>query len=174
MSVFKNLTLRVLSWIFVMQNFKCEHVRAMCLRRVRAHRKIVMYAHPVFGLIANCCAPVATASGMLHCQSICTSHKQRVTAVSRRRPRRRLRWQAPAAADGRPRTFSLTSKASLHRRMFDHSVKLFQTGRPVAEVVVHGCPVLVFLAVVPLADCANLGPRLTSAPLAGMIGQQFI
>ena len=166
MSVFKNLNLRVLSWIFVMQNFTCEHLRAMCLERVRAHRKIVMYAHPMFGLNANCCAPVATASGMLRCQSICTSHKQRVTAVSRRRPRRRLRWQAPAAADGRPRTFSLTSKASLRRRMFDHSVKLFQT---------H----LVFLAVdlvtcVPLADCANLGPRRTSAPLAGMIGQQFI
>ena len=161
----------VLSWIFVMQNFTCEHLRAMCLERVRAHRKIVMYAHPMFGLIAHCCAPVATASGMLHCQSICTSHKQRrVIAVSRRRPRRRLRWQAPAAADGRLRTFSLTSKASLRRRIFDHSVKLFQTGRPVAEVVVHGCPELVVLAVMPLAAFANLGPRRTSAPLAGMIG----
>ena len=169
MSVFKNLNLRVLSWIFVMQNFKCEHLRAMCLERVRAHRKFAMCAHPMFGLIANCCAPVATARGMLHCQSICTSHIQRVTAVSRRRPRRRLRWQAPAAADGRPRTFSLTSKASLHRRIFDHSVKLFQT-----DLVFLAVEVLVFLAVVPLADCANLGPRRTSAPLAGMIGQQFI
>ena len=158
MCAFKNLNLRVLSWIFVMQNFKCEHLRAMCMRRVQAHRKIVMYAHPMFGLIAHCS----------------TSRKQRLTAVSRRRPRRRLRWQAPAAADGRPRTFSLTSKASLRRRCFDHSVKLFPTGRPVAEVVVHGCPVLVFLAVMPLAAHANLGPRRTSAPLAGMIGQQFI
>ena len=143
----------------------------MCLNRVRAHRKIAMYAHPMFGLIANCCAPVATASGMLHCQSICTSHIQRVTAVSRRRPRRRLRSQAPAAADGRPRTFCLTSKAS---SADDHSAKLFQTGRPVAEVVVHGCPELVVLAVMPLAAFANLGPRRTSAPLAGMVGQQFI
>ena len=172
MSVFKYLNVRVLSWIFVMQIFKCEHLSAMCLERVRAHRKIVMYAHPMFGLIANCCAPVATASGMLHWENICTSHLQRVRR-QRRRPRRRLRWQAPAAA-ALPRTFSLTSKASLHRRIFDNSVELVQTGRPVAEVVVHGCPVLVFLAVVPLADCANLGPRRTHAPLAGMIGQQFI
>ena len=173
MSVFKNLNLRVLSWIFVMQNFTCEHLRAMCLERVRAHRKIAMYAHPMFGLIANCCAPVATASGMLHWESICTSHKQRVTAVSRRRPRRRLRWQAPAAA-ALPRTFSLTSKAFLNRRNSYHSVELLPTGGPVAELVVHGVPMLVLFAVVPLAEYAFLGPRLTPAPLAGMIGRQFI
>ena len=156
-----------------MQKFKCEHLRAMCLKRVQAHRKIAMCAHPMFGLIAHCCAPVATASGMLHWGSICTSHKHRVTAVSRRRPRRRLRWQAPAAA-ALHRTFSLTPKASLNRRNSYHSVELLPTGGPVAEFVVHGDPVLVLFAVVPLAEYAFLGPRLTFAPLAGMAGRQFI
>ena len=129
----------------------------MCLKRVQAHRKIVMYAHPMFGLIAHCC----------------TSRKQRVTAVSRRRPRRRLRWQAPAAA-ALPRTFSLTSKAFLNRRNSYHSVELLPTGGPVAEFVVHGVPVPVLFAVEPLAEYAFLGPRLTFAPLAGMAGRQFI
>ena len=147
-----------------MQIFKCDHLRAMCPKRVRA--PIGLRAHRKLLCSGRDCERHAPLG------NICTSHLQRVSR-QRRRPRRRLRWQAPAAA-ALPRTVSLTSKASLHRRIFDHSVELFQTGRPVAEVVVHGCPVLVFLAVVPLADCANLGPRRTSAPLAGMIGQQFI
>ena len=165
MSVFKYLNVRVLSWIFVMQFYKFDHLRAMCPKRVRA--PIGLRAHRKLLCSGRDCERHAPLG------NICTSHLQRVRR-QRRRPRRRLRWQAPAAADGRPRTFSLTSKASLRRRIFDHSVKLFPTGRPVAEVVVHGCPELVVLAVMPLAAFANLGPRRTSAPLAGMIGQQFI
>ena len=164
MFVLKNLNLRVLSWIFVMQISKCDHLRAMCPKRVRA--PIGLRAHRKLLCSGRDCERHAPLG------NICTSHLQRVSR-QRRRPRRRLRWQAPAAA-ALPRTFSLTSKASLNRRSSYHSVEVLPTGRPVAEVVVHGCPVLVFLAVVPLADCANLGPRRTSAPLAGMIGQQFI
>ena len=164
MSVFKYLNVRVLSWIFVMQISKCDHLRAMCPKRVRA--PIGLRAHRKLLCSGRDCERHAPLG------NICTSHLRQVRR-QRRRPRRRLRWQAPAAA-ALPRTFSLTSKASLRRWIFDHSVKLFQTGRPVAEVVVHGCPELVVLAVMPLAAFANLGPRRTSAPLAGLIGQQFI
>ena len=47
MSVLKYLNVRVLSWIFVMQISKCDHLRAMCPIRVRApiglraHRKLM-------------------------------------------------------------------------------------------------------------------------------------
>ena len=165
MSVFKYLNVRVLSWIFVMQLSKFDHLRAMCPKRVRA--PIGLRAHRNLMCSGRVCERHVPLG------NICTSHLQRVRR-QRRRPRRRWRWQAPAAGDGRLRTFSLTSKASLRRRIFDHSVNLFPTGRPVAEVVVHGCPELVVLAVMPLAAFANLGPRRTSAPLAGMFGQQFI
>ena len=40
MSVFIYLNVRVLSWIFVMQISKCDHLRAMCPKRGRAPRNI--------------------------------------------------------------------------------------------------------------------------------------
>ena len=164
MSVFKYLNVRVLSWIFVMQIFKCDHLRAMCPKRVRA--PIGLRAHRKLLYSGRDCERHAPLG------NICTSHLQRVRR-QRRRPRRRLRWQAPAAA-ALPRTFSLTSKAFLNRRNSYHSVELLPTGGPVAEFVVHGVPVPVLFAVEPLAEYAFLGPRLTPAPLAGMIGRQFI
>ena len=131
------------------------HVRSS---HVRAHRKLLCS-----GRDCERHAPLG---------NICTSHLQRVRR-QRRRPRRRLRWQAPAAA-ALPRTFSLTSKAFLNRRNSYHSVELLPTGGPVAEFVVHGVPAPVLFAVEPLAEYAFLGPRLTPASLAGMIGRQFI
>ena len=125
MSVFKYLNVRVISWIFVMQTSKCDHLRAMCPKRVRA--PIGLRAHRKLLYSGRDCERHAPLG------NICTSHLRQVRR-QRRRPRRRLRWQAPAAA-ALPRTFSLTSKASLHRRIFDHSVELFQTGRLVGEVV---------------------------------------
>ena len=164
MSVFKYLNVRVLSWIFVMHFYKFDHLPAMCPKRVqapiglRAHRNLMRS-----GRVCERHVPLG---------NICTSHLLRVRR-QRRLPRRRWRWQAPAAA-ALPLTFSLTLKAFLNRRNSYHSVELLPTGGPVAEFVVHGDPVLVLFAVVPLAEYAFLGPRLTFAPLAGMAGRQFI
>ena len=124
------------------------HVRSS---HVRAHRKLLCS-----GRDCERHAPLG---------NICTSHLQRVSR-QRRRPRRRLRWQAPAAA-ALPRTFSLTSKAFLNRRNSYHSVELLPTGGPVAEVVVHGVPALVFVAVEPLAICISWSTAHFRTPRRG-------